>query len=339
MLGLALNQTKSVVIHRDFLPSNTDPSDVAARVGSGMRSGVRSVIEACVTLVDGVRIFEADPGALEKFRQALADQNVLPRRSARLGNVEKGKFSMLKKIGENAGLLLDDQIFGFLEAGYSVLYHVVRLYEELPGDHQARLAELAKRFSPQGGLTRDFLIEQIDLATKPANDNEPDAPLPWADETTKPAFELVLMTPSNGHMRRLREDYVGRLPLWGRIYDRVSTDAIGVVVARVSDLPIIERKLLPGCGFAGIAQVFLLHEPLSSDVTQAEVVVLARRQPSTQDESPQLQWMPKGQAVDLTALSTVFAPGAQQKLHLFATSASDGWQSIVGEANWSDADV
>ena len=73
----------------EILLGKSDPAVFARSVGEGMRSGVRSVIEACVQLRDAVKLFEADSSLLRmQFRRALVDENVIPKRSARLGNVE-----------------------------------------------------------------------------------------------------------------------------------------------------------------------------------------------------------------------------------------------------------
>jgi hypothetical protein len=145
MDAISLEQSKSLTQYNpptDLLLSKTDPVVFASRIGEGMRAGVRSVIGACVLLFEADRLFDTDPRLLDQFFLALVDENVIPKRSARLGNVGKSKFSMLRKIGKHADLLLDDGIFRFLESGYSVLYHVILLYEALPGDHQYRLARL-----------------------------------------------------------------------------------------------------------------------------------------------------------------------------------------------------
>ena len=162
-----------------ILLGNMNPIAVARAVGDGMRSGVHSVIEACVQLREGARLFEADANLHDQFLRALVDENVIPKRSARLGNVENSKLSMLTKIGKNADLLLDPVIFKFMEPGYSVLYHVIRLYEDLPGDHQDRMSRLVQLFDAQGSVSREFLIEQINLAKQAREGNATDTLDPW----------------------------------------------------------------------------------------------------------------------------------------------------------------
>ena len=127
-------------------------------------SGARSMIDACVLLHHGMLSCDDENALKDAFLRELASNNVIPKRSSRTGEgFEKSKLSMLRKIGANAGLLLDEHLFKYLEPGRSILFHVVRLYEELQGDHEERVAELVKRFSMQGALSRSFLIGQIKL--------------------------------------------------------------------------------------------------------------------------------------------------------------------------------
>jgi hypothetical protein len=322
----------------EVLLGKIDPIVFARSVGEGMRAGVRSVIEACVHLRDGDRLFEADPSLHDQFVRALVDENVIPKRSARLGNVAKSKFSMLRKIGECANFLLDDEIFRFLEPGYSILYHVIRLHEDLPGDHQERTARLVRLFEAQGSLSREFLIEQIDLVNRAREANAVEAPDPW-DKGSVHRFDLVLMTPVQARdIRRLGENYGDRAPRCLSLRERVAKDAICIVIGRIVDLPAIENKLLPGSGFASISRVLLPQEPLISDVTESQVVVIATRGRLKDLCIDRFEWLPRGQALDFLSLASQLAPSAKNRVRLFAPAKCDGWCTIVGEANWEPAD-
>jgi hypothetical protein len=303
-----------------------------------MRAGTFSVIEACVLLVDGVRRFEADHELAENFLKALARENVIPKRSARLG-IEKSKLSMLRKIGLHADLLLDARIFKYLPPGRSILFYVIRLYEVLSGDHQSRMERLVQLFEAEGSPSRDFLIEQVKLAERASQPDEPQTADPWVAGDSGERFDLILMTVLDRHdPRRLLADYADRTPFYLRVHERVANGAVGIVVARLVDLPVIENKLLPGCGFDGIARVFLLRDPIDPDVTDAQVIVVATRGQRDIEDLASFQWLPEVEPLDAVALALRLVPDAKSRLHLFASAESDGWNSIIGEANWSQAD-
>jgi hypothetical protein len=338
MQDTAVNPTKLIALRGEFLPSKTDPKVFAAKIGTGMRDGVRAVIEACILLAEGDRLF-ANQEQNDEFRRALVDWKVLPSRSSRLGRVENSKFSMLKKIGDNAHILLDERIFGHLDAYYSVLYHVLRYYDVLLGDHETRMAAMVRCFMPQGSLSRDFLIEQISSKKIPDNDNaEVGSPL-HAIIKAETTYDLVVMTPLvDAHLQRVAEGSVGPLPLWSRTHQRMAKDAVCLVFAKARDLPLIGHRLLPGCGFGAISQILLPHRPNSPNVTDANVIAIARRGQGTATCDADFHWISEA-ALDVEILAERLAPESKQKLHLFAASESEGWRCVVGEANWSDADV
>ena len=249
-----------------ILPSNTDPLTLASRVAERIHLGVRSMIEACILINEGVKYFEADREMLDQFRKALVNAHVIPSRSARLGDVDKSKLSMLRKIGEYADLLLEEKLFKFLEPGRSILYHVIRLHELLLGDHQDRIARLVELFEAQGSLTRGFLIDQINLAKRASEADNNQVADPWASAASDQDFDCIVATLADRRdVRRLAEDYPDRSPLCLRIHERVAKNAVGFFLARIADLPVIENKLLPGCGFSGMSRVFLVHGPLDAD--------------------------------------------------------------------------
>lgn len=320
-----------------FLPGKTDPTVLASRVAEGMRAGVRSVVEACVLLFWALQLFDADSNLLEQFRTALVGEKVLPWRSARLG-YEKSHLSMLRKIGEFAFLLLDDTILKYLEPGRSILYYVVRLYEELSGDHQLRVARMVELFEAEGHLSREFLIEQVKKAEKARQPDTPHEDDPWVSANSVRNFDLVLMTAVDRRDIRRMVEYADRSPRCLRIHERVSEDAIGVAIARLVDLPVIENKLLPGCGFASISRVLILQQPADPVVTNAQVVVIATRGARDSSDLADFQWLTGGASLDNVSLANRLVPDAENKLHLFATAESDGWNSIIGEANWSQTD-
>ena len=112
---------------RKILLGKIDPAAVASQIALGIRSGVRALITACVAIVETERLLADDAVLRKAFHDALARENIIPRRSARLGDFDKSKLAMLRKVGENAALLLREELSGYLQPGYSVLYYIVWL--------------------------------------------------------------------------------------------------------------------------------------------------------------------------------------------------------------------
>ena len=319
----------SAIAERDrvqVLPGETSPIALGDMVVTGLRSSVRRVIQACVLVAETVRAFEGDRESLDQFLDVLACSNVIPRKQARLGS-KSSKLSKLRKIGDYAELLCRDEIIEHLEPGYTVNYHVTLLYDALPGDQETRVRRLIEILETEGGLSREFLIQQTRLAEKARrslSDPEADLNEDGASERGR-EFDLILLTPNRHDLQRLGDDYV-------------AAKAVAVVIASLSDFPIIANRLLPSCGFENISHVFLVREPLNADVTGAQVIVIAARGAGS-DPIPDFQWLANGESLDDAYLASRLVPIAKSKLHAFASAPADGWCSIVGEANWSQSDA
>jgi hypothetical protein len=321
-----------------FLPGKTDYSILALEIAHGIRAGARSMIDACVLLHQGLLGCEGDAALKDGFLRALASENVIPKKSSRTGEgFEKSKLSMLRKIGAHADLLLDESLFQFLEPGRSILFHVVRLYEELPGDNQQRKAELVRRFSAQGGLSRRFLIDQIKLEEQARDKNEKEKSAePWVSginaREASQDFDLVLLTPSDDEVRRLDQypfdefsrRFIGDL--------RLSNDGYAIAVVRLADIGKVER-LLGAFGFSQVSHVLLTHEPVDPIVTGSTVVLVGERAVTNGIDPHALQWLAPGQPLDVHDLAVRLYPNAKNRLHLFASAETDGWCSVIGQAD------
>lgn len=322
---------------RALLPSKRAPAERAAEIAEDMFSGAGNVISACVKLNEAESSFAGDPGLTSQFIEALVRKNVIPRRSARLGEFDRSKLAMLRKIGEQSSLLLDTEVSKYLQPGYSVLYHTIRLYEELPGDHHQRLAKLIEICAAEGHLSREFLILEIKKAqrtSKPETPKEAQLPLPEGE-----SYDLVLLDLRDSRYRsRWSQEYGERMPLFARVHESVSDSAVAICIARLKDLPIVGDKLLPGCGFGTISRALLTKMPADADVTDTELLVIAERGGSDRVQLAGFEWLPPEVPVDPVILAARLVPDAANRLHLFASVEAAGWRSVVGDANWSYAD-
>ena len=328
-----------------FLPSKSNAVAEAALVVSGFRSGVRAVIDSCVRTNETIRRFRDDPDSIDAFLAVLVDGNVISRNEARLGKASP-KLVKLCAIGAHCGLLNREEIFKFLEPGYTIIYQVVVLYNTLRGDEDARLEQLVRILRQERQVSREALIAwtdaakrenrpaSVELVSSPANGSSDSVP---NDEIGR-NHSLVLLTPDHRRdLRKLNEEYVDRPRYCQLVHDLVAEDATAVVVTRLADLPIIENKLLPLIGFLGPFRVFLVREPVGPNVTDAEILIVAHR--GSVASVPDFMWRSAVESFDVAAAVELLVPDATKRLHLFAAAPSDGWRSIVGEANWSQSDA
>jgi hypothetical protein len=246
---------------------------------------------------------------------------------------------MLRKIGANANLLLDEQLFKFLEPGRSTLFHVVRLYEELQGDHEQRVTELVRRFGVQGALSRSFLIDQIKLEEAKSKGQKEKSAEPWTTKIkadgSSGEFDLVLLTPSQEALLRLEEYSFDELSRRFLGDFRLSDAGYGIAVVRLADISKVER-LLEAFGFARVSQVLLSHVPDDPIVTDATVVVVRERAVAAGINPSTIEWCLPGEALDVHGLAGRLRPTAKKRLHLFASAETDGWCSFIGKTNGSD---
>jgi hypothetical protein len=333
---------------RQFSFGKIDATAEGKLVVYGFRAGVRAVIDACVRTAETIRHFQGDPEAIDDFLAVLVDGSVISAKEARLG-LASPKLSKLRAIGANAELLRREEILHHLDPGYTIIYQVVVLYNELQGDAETRFAQLADILRTERPLSREALSLRTELAKRAKR--PPVEPLPAsrssADESEvvrivdRPdeQFDLLLASLSSvSDPRKLSCDYGDRPPLALRVKGRIAPEAVAVVVAQLSDIPTIENKLLPRWGFDRIARVLLLRQPSQPDVSRAEVVVVAVREGWAEDQVG-IDWLRDDEALDPIRLASRLMPDANSRLHLFASAQTDGWCSIVGDENWSNANV
>jgi hypothetical protein len=197
----------------------------------------------------------------------------------------------------------------------------------LDGDDESRLTQLADVFSREGHLTRDFLRAKVDEIEKENKASAKASQHNWRQTTPDNSFDLIVATPSHSELRRLKE-YPSDAVRCLRMHQHIAAKAVVVVRGRLADLPVIENKLLAGCGFDFISNIILVNKPVEPDVTAAEVFVIARH--ASSGIVSDLDW---SEIPDIRAFASRVAPDAQSKLHLFATEETEGYVCIVGDAN------
>jgi hypothetical protein len=146
-------------------------------------------------------------------------------------------------------------------------------------------------------------------------------------------FDLMLLTPSKYDLQRLADDYADPdalrkcLPL----AEHVEESATIIVAAHVRDLPVIANVLLPLAGLKGPARVLLVGEPKSPDITDARIVITAKR------GDIELTVPDKLDEADVIEIAERLCPDASRTLHLFAATAAKASESrcvVIGDDSW-----
>jgi hypothetical protein len=327
--------------HTGLLLGKNDAAAEATLVVRGFRSGVRAVIDACVRTNDTIRRFSDDPDSIDAFLAVLADGNVISRNEARLGKASP-KLVKLCTIGAHCGLLCREEVFQYLEPGYTVLYQVIVLYNTLQGDENGRFEKLVQILREERIPSREALSDRT-AAAKRAKRSLGSALA--AGDSSRPegdishSLDLVLLTPDQRDFSRLNENYIDPPRFCQLAHSLLAEEATAVVVARLTDLPLIENKLLPVLGFPGPSHVLLVREPIEANVTDAEIVVIADRKETP--TAPEFSWLSSDESLDARLVADQLAPDAKRKLHLFAQEGpveSGGWLLVIGNSNWGHAD-
>jgi len=328
--------------------SNMDPTKEASLVAADWHGSAESQILACVRIRGDILTFEKDQAALRAFLAALVDDHVLPRAEAKFGRAAP-KLCKLIKIGEHADLLQRKEIIPFLEPGYTTLYQLVVLAEELPKDKEPRVTELLRILTNcRGEVSRDFLIEETRRRKQARGAAKRVAAArvtgePSAAAQTLPAlieageqFELVLLTPGERDLARLRADYADGSTLERCLpqLKRIEHSAAVVIVARISDMPLLANVLLPLCGFPRLSRVLLARQPTSPDVTEAEIFVTAGRGEIALSAPEDAKWL--DDPIDSAAIAARLFPAASRRLHVFASAQTTGWCCLVGDDSWAE---
>jgi hypothetical protein len=326
-------------VGQNLLLSKSDAATEAALVVGGFRSGVRAIIDACVRTNETIWRYSEDPDSIDAFMAVLVEGNIISPNEARLGRASP-KLTKLCRIGTHCELLTREEVFQYLEPGYTILYQVIVLYHTLQGDEDVRFQNLVQILREERTPSREALSNRT-AAAKRAKRSSDSLPAPSDSARIEGnigrTFGLVLLTPGQHDFPTLNEDYLNPPRFSQLAYDLLAEEATAVVVARLADLPLIENKLLPMIGFPGPSHVFLIREPGGSNVTDAEILVMAdrRQTPSV----PVFRWLSPDDSFDAVSVAELLVPDTKRKLHPFAQEPATavGWLSLIGSTTRGQA--
>lgn len=115
-------------------PEAAEPQAIARDFLRHRAMAVSEEVSADTVLARGIREFRSDEAKLSEMLRSLVTAKVLSEDEAKASGdakAKKNEIAMLIKIGEHADILLHPKILPLLQPGHSVLYQLVKLYEDL----------------------------------------------------------------------------------------------------------------------------------------------------------------------------------------------------------------
>jgi len=179
-----------------FLPGHdvaacetSNPASFAKRFVAHRATSVEEEVSSTVVLSEGLTAFATDETLMKEFLLELARAKILTAAEVAEGVTAKtssSTVSRLKKIKQNAKVILHPKILPYVQPGYSVLYELALLYEAIEDirgieDADAAIAKLHDLLvSSDGPATREWLKSERNSLRPPA----PDKPSKVSQEQT-----------------------------------------------------------------------------------------------------------------------------------------------------------
>ncbi|MGF6311894.1 hypothetical protein ABIB82_005871 [Bradyrhizobium sp. i1.8.4] len=155
----------------------SNPANFARRFVAHRAASIEEEVSSTVVLSEGLTAFAADEALMKEFLLELARAKVLTAAEVAEGVTAKtsnSTISRLKKIKQNAKVILHPKILPYVQPGYSVLYEMALLYEAMEDirgieDADAAIAKLHELLaSSDGPATRQWLKGERSKLCPPA---------------------------------------------------------------------------------------------------------------------------------------------------------------------------
>lgn len=362
-------ETKADDFHRgenfEAIHRSETPTELVRTFVEHRSAGVTSIVESTVAFSKGLTSFHDDAEKLTEFLQALHEAKVLTKEEVASGLSPKSDAaaSKMKKISEYADVIRDERILPLLSAGYSVLYEVALLFQEMERRQQGVAHLRARLMTSNGPISRSWLkAQRAKLEEKSTKTNKEavqtelpkvdpvDAPsiqpMATAGEDIAPGVDLpkeveaevekvpvaaVLMTVNSKDVSRLDKSLQENSdPNCLTLRDQIENRAVLLVYTRASTLTSMQA-VIKSLGFDRCSRIGLVGEIAGNDITSSNVMAIYVRGGLT-GIAEAIDWRSEK---DPAALADRILAGIEgRRVHLFAKSRSEGWDSLVGDENW-----
>lgn len=351
--------------YRGKNPEDLGPIEVVAQFVAHRTDGVIGEVKSAVVLTSGLERFKESPAELESFLKGLQEANILSKSEAASFIKTKnssGTISMLKKIAEYQGELLDSRIRSRLRPGYSCLYQVSLLTEEVKKGQQGieRLAEIlserdgeisrawiikrreqlsGKIKTPKQPAVVDHSEEVVDLDADEVPSIQADitdggsADKPEPSITSAPRKQMVtglLLTVTEEQASRFSKELADNgACACVKVSGEIDANAVLLIDARADTL-LSMSTTIGSLGFGRCVQAGLLSDPTGQDITASRMLAVYVR--GSVELAMFKDWTNGVTPAELAGRILEGVGG--RRVHLFADAETEGWESVVGDANW-----
>lgn len=337
----------------------SSPSEAIAHLLAYRSQGVTGEIEATVVLANGLVRFKGDSAKLETFLSGLQDAKVLSLAEATALTESKSasRVSKLIKIADYRDSLLDSRIVSWLTPGYSSHYELSLLIEEVEKGQQDldRVAEILSECD--GEITRSWLtdrrkrlrgnlglpeVSEEDAVAEIDPTDAPSIQLDTSDgsshenadsedlESANRKVSALLITCTDDQLKQFEDSLAknSNAPCV-KICGNIDANAVLLVEATAETL-LSMSTTIGSLGFSRCIQVGLLCKLDGQDITSSRLLAIYVR--GNIDVVPVSDWQDDVTAAQLS--EQVLENVRGRCVYLFAPSETDGWESLVGDANW-----
>lgn len=353
--------------HRGDNPESTNsgelPAELVRTFVEHRSAGVANIVETTIAYSKGITSYHDDAEKLTEFLQALHEAKVLTSDEVKSGLSPKSDAaaSKMKKISEYASVIRDERILPLLSAGYSVLYEVALLFQELERRQQGVAHLRARLMTSNGPVSRSWLKSQrakLEAETTANSSNATQTDLPVVDasdapsivpqsdgdteirvaQPTIPAAEVdndpivaVLLTVTSKDVVRLEKALRDKTdPSCLSLRDKIDGRSVLLVHTNATTLTSVQT-VVKSLGFDRCSRVGLVGELKGNDITSKNVMAIYVRG-GLKGISETVDWHAENDPIALA--NRIIAGIEGRRTHLLAKSQSEGWGALIGEANW-----
>lgn len=342
---------------------STSTAELVRAVVESRSSSVAGIVESTVAYSKGLMSFRADAEKLTEFLQALHEAKVLTEDEVKAGLSPKSDSaaSKMKKISEYADIIRDQRILSLLSPGYSVLYELVLLFQELERRQQGVAHLRTRLMTSNGPVSRSWLKSQrakLEAETAANSSKATQADLPVVDASDAPSIVsqsdgdteirvaqptisaaevdsapivAVLLTVTSKDVVRLEKALRDKAdPCCLSLRDKIDNRSVLLVHANAATLTSMQA-VVKSLGFDRCSRVGLVGELKGNDITSKNVMAIYVRG-GLKGISETVDWHAENDPIALA--NRIIAGIEGRRMHLLAKSQSEGWGALIGEANW-----
>lgn len=345
----------------------SDPLRHVQRSHDHRTKSVSELVESASQACEAIDAARNDPQLLGRVLSKLVEIKMIPAAEAATSDISKmSTVSKYRKIDERREVLLHPSIANRICSGITILYELSLLIDNMPGNEvveklshgletldgplkRKSVLELRERYAPKKPRkktaskqteNKQLASEAGDAGGSTQGDGQSSLTVPEPAQAKRLRFlgkpiTAMLWTPEGDDISRLlREVADGKIPTCLEYMDEMETDSALVLRGNLCPLLSLVTVMQSQTRLGIWAKACIEVQPSSPDISNSVVLlVLARGNiklaPMTR------KW---GTEIDAaSAASKMLLAVTGRKVHLFASKQTEGWESVLGDANWATA--